>query len=958
MSDSPADNNIQSILEKAQVGGDLTVGDIQQIIDSNVTNQIYSGDIVTGDKNVTNQTHSGRGDNFTGNKNTTNIYGDNNVTNIYNDNAQQPFEITATPHNIPAPNTIKFVGRAETIFELNKQLQENNRLAITAVKGMGGIGKTELATQYSRIYLLINKYQGGICWLRARDEDNIGLQVLRFAQTYLNLNPPDNLNLQQQVKFIWSQWQSVIKGKVLIAIDDMTDYEEIEPYLPPQPSNFKILITTRLNTEYIPSIPLDVLKQEDAIELLKKWIGEEKINEQIKDVEELCWRLGNLPLALNLVGRYVQKRKISIKELLSRLEEKGLSHQSLVINKQKEKTAVLNIERGVAAAFELSWDELHDSAKQLGCVISIFALAPIKWKLVEDYQANLINKQENQHQQSPTLWQQFKSLMTTDIKDLVSNKDNTSTNIAIELKLTSDEQEKLENARVELESLHLIQLQTDDIYQLHQLIREYFQDKLEDLSDKDILKRNFVEIMVNWAYQMPQTPTVKDIEVFTWIIPHMVEVANKLIDFLKIDNQEIAWTFTSIARFYNGQGLYELALPWYQKCLLETKQRLGEKHPDVATSLNNLAELYRIQGKYEDAEPLYLSALQMTKTLLGEQHPLVATSLNNLAQLYRIQGKYEEAEPLYLSALHMRQTLLGEQHPLVATSLNNLAGLYKNQGKYEEVEPLLINALQIYKTQLGKQHPDVATSLNNLAELYRSQGKYKEAEPLYLSALHMRQTLLGEQHPDVATSLNNLAGLYESLGKYEEAEPLYLSALHMRQTLLGEQHPSVAASLNNLAGLYKNQGKYEEAEPLYLSALQMTKTLLGEQHPSVATSLNNLAQLYRIQGKYEEAEPLYLSALHMTKTLLGEQHPDVATSLNNLATLYYFQGKYGEAESLYINALTIAFNVLGQDHPNTQGFINNFAYFLQQVIKANKIDILSNDRITQDLLQKLQGEMG
>ena len=56
MSDSPTDNNIQSILEKAQVGGDLTVGDIQQIIDSNITNQINSGsgDNVAGDKNLIN----------------------------------------------------------------------------------------------------------------------------------------------------------------------------------------------------------------------------------------------------------------------------------------------------------------------------------------------------------------------------------------------------------------------------------------------------------------------------------------------------------------------------------------------------------------------------------------------------------------------------------------------------------------------------------------------------------------------------------------------------------------------------------------------------------------------------------------------------------------------------------------------------------------------------------------
>ena len=248
MSDSPADNNIQSILENAQAGRDLTVGDIQQIIDSNITEQI----------------NIGGGDNVAGNKNVT-----NNITNVYPTNPQKPFEIKAIPHNIPSSNTVKFVGRSDVIVELHEQLQANNRLAITAVKGMGGIGKTELAIQYSLSYFLTPTYEGGICWLKARDE-NIGLQVLDFARTYLNLNPPDNLNLQQQVKFIWSQWQSVKEGNVLVVIDDMTDYGEVEPYLPPQSSSFKILVTTRLNIEDIPSISLEVLADADAIELLKQ----------------------------------------------------------------------------------------------------------------------------------------------------------------------------------------------------------------------------------------------------------------------------------------------------------------------------------------------------------------------------------------------------------------------------------------------------------------------------------------------------------------------------------------------------------------------------------------------------------------------------------------------------------------------------------------------------------------
>ena len=115
----------------------------------------------------------------------------------------------------------------------------------------------------------------------------------------------------------------------------------------------------------------------------------------------------------------------------------------------------------------------------------------------------------------------------------------------------------------------------------------------------------------------------------------MMEVANHLTDFLKTDNGEIGCTFTSIAHFYQGQGLYELALPWSQKCLSETKQRLGEQHPDVATSLNNLAGLYSHQGKYEEAEPLYIEALSIAFNVLGEDHPNTRIFRNNFEKLLK-----------------------------------------------------------------------------------------------------------------------------------------------------------------------------------------------------------------------------------------------------------------------------------------------------------------------------------
>ncbi len=145
-------------------------------------------------------------------------------------------------------------------------------------------------------------------------------------------------------------------------------FTPIKPYLPPQPSQFKVLITTRLKLDLAGSLFLSVLQNSDALLLLAQLIGEEKIKQESVQAEELCRRLGNLPLALQLVGRYVNKRKITLTELLRRLEEKGLGHPSLVVN-ENDPTWTLNVKHGVAAAFELSWLELSDNAKQLGCLL-------------------------------------------------------------------------------------------------------------------------------------------------------------------------------------------------------------------------------------------------------------------------------------------------------------------------------------------------------------------------------------------------------------------------------------------------------------------------------------------------------------------------------------------------------------------------------------------------------------
>jgi hypothetical protein len=176
------------------------------------------------------------------------------------------------------------VGRDKVLKQLHETLQQHSTLAITAVRGMGGIGKTELARQYGLRHLRQKSYAGGICWLYARNQDIVS-QLLSFARTSLGLTIPEDLNgTEALLRYCWNYWPKPAENNVLIILDDVTDYRKIQPYLPPAGSRFKVLITTRLQLNLANSITLEVLEAGDALNLLQQWVKD--IDTELSQAEE------------------------------------------------------------------------------------------------------------------------------------------------------------------------------------------------------------------------------------------------------------------------------------------------------------------------------------------------------------------------------------------------------------------------------------------------------------------------------------------------------------------------------------------------------------------------------------------------------------------------------------------------------------------------------------------------
>jgi hypothetical protein len=292
------------------------------------------------------------------------------------------------------------VGREEALKNLETQLSKETRLAITAIKGMGGIGKTELALQYAIAATSSNRYPGGICWIDVRGK-NVADEILDFANIHLGFIPPDKqssgqeIDLPKKVAACWNLWSQAFPEEKLVIFDDVTAYDQVKDFLPPHDPKLKVIITTRLRLEplNIASLVLEVLEEEDALNLLEAYIGRERLINELNDAKKLCEWVGYLPLGLNLVGRYLREfKEDTLLELFEQLKKKGLDqaamHETPIpIGNGKTTADLMEGERrlyeSVYAVFDLNWSQLRQSGKQLGAILSLFDAPAYTWSLVE-----------------------------------------------------------------------------------------------------------------------------------------------------------------------------------------------------------------------------------------------------------------------------------------------------------------------------------------------------------------------------------------------------------------------------------------------------------------------------------------------------------------------------------------------------------------------------------------------
>lgn len=757
---------------------------------------------------------------------------------------------------VPLPRNPFFTGREAILEALHIQLETDRAATLTqssALHGLGGVGKTQIALEYAYRHAL--EYRA-IFWIGAETEEQIVTSLFRMAEV-LQVPAYGSKN-QQHVLASVQRWLETHQHWLLIW-DNVEQLELLDRFLPPvRPGS--ILITTRSPALgiYARSLNLLPMEQEEGMLFLLRRIKVLAPSAPIEQMDQIATQmpaqytaasalvsaLGGLPLALDQAGAYLEEAQCSVSTYLDLFHTQSATLLSL--RGARERTHPDSVATTLALAITraatrhpvvldvlrvcamLSPDGLPEElfrqgARYLGTALERVCGDTLVWNqvLAAACAYSLLSRQpENQ---------------TLSIHRLVQ---------AVLLASMDKVDRSLWNLRV-IEAL-------DDL----------FPEPSSSMDMDDTLKNQCDRLLPHALHCLRQ-------------IPGSLSVAS------------LAY---KTARVLHRRGQYTEAEGLYLRALSIREQMLGPSNLDVASSLQYLALLYFHQGRYIEVEPLCMRALQIREQRQGSDHPDVAHVLSNLANLYWVQLRYAEAEHLCLRAIRIGEQSQIPDHPDMARSLESLSLLCVEQGRYEEAEALFLRVLHIREQRLSPDHVQVATSLGNLGALYFEQGRYGEAEPLYLRALQIREQEQGPDHPNVAYTLNNLAELYQAQGRYEEAETLYLRAVQVREQHLRVDHPLLINPLNGLADLYQTQERDEEAERLYQRALAIGEQQLGLHHLKTTNTLHGLALLRKKQRRFGEARALAERVLTIRSSALGEAHPSTARARTFLAQFAQEQG--------------------------------------------------------------------
>lgn len=202
-----------------------------------------------------------------------------------------------TPFQVIADAPV-FVGRKELLVELETLLGASHHPAPYVLYGMAGVGKTTLAVHLA--YRVRGQFPDGVLWARPHLSDPLTI-LATFARAY-GQEVGDYADVDSRGRVV----RDILADKrVLLLLDDVTTWAEIQPLLPPTGSCAVLITTQQRDIAARPGVKVWQVKPfaaADSFALFAQVGDAAWVRQHEAELQEVAERLGHWPLAVGLVA--------------------------------------------------------------------------------------------------------------------------------------------------------------------------------------------------------------------------------------------------------------------------------------------------------------------------------------------------------------------------------------------------------------------------------------------------------------------------------------------------------------------------------------------------------------------------------------------------------------------------------------------------------------------------------